>query len=230
VLETYGVQFIGYPDIRPIAAGFRKKVAISDDEMVPEIDLIIEKQLGIEIVPVPDLYVATSGVGAFLTASKDEIYVDQRTLDHDMPTYRFGVTHEISHLYLHEGLWDRADFRSITEFAEWWGSLDPVVHAALEFQASAFASLVLVPSRLLKPVFQKTVALNIAKLRGLQIRDKQSAFDICYRATCSEVAPEFQVHQTTIGVRADFDALPDQLAVDLFGPDHGLVTRKRWHR
>lgn len=221
------VPWIDYETLRQRADEFRRRFDVT--EVVCPIERIAEFGLGLDIIPVPDLH-TNRDISGYLTADRSAIMVDAYCCDHREGTFRYTLAHELAHLELHADLWERLRFENA---AEWRDAIASVLtdeqYSAIEWQANAFAGLVLVPGSLLCSLFEEEVPSIVetaAQYRGSQ---PQTCFDVCLQVICERMARRFVVHPLTVGVRCDYDGLSDEFAVRLLGPPHGLVTRGRLH-
>ena len=219
------VPLIDYGDLKQRAEEFRRR--FDNDEIVFPIESIVEFQLGLDIVPVPDLHkrVSTSG---YLAQDRSEIMVDEYCLKHREGTYRYTLAHEVAHLELHGDLWQRLSFRDAIEWREVFTSaLTDAEYGAIEWQANVFAGLVLVPEHHLRVVFDRHAASILELAKQYQGADQQTCFDVSFQVLSERMAEEFVVYPLTVGVRCDYDGLSDEFASQMFGPDHEIVARRR---
>jgi len=200
------------------------------DEMVCPIERIADVDLGLDIIPVENLYrqFGESRSSGYMTQDRTAIVVDDYCCHHMEETYRFTLAHELAHLELHEDWWEQCAFNSPEDWrrAIQSGATD-AEYRGIEWQANAFAGLVLVPREFLQPLFEREGSRCAEILGRHEGHDRQTSFDIALEDMCDRVSQEFAVHPVTVGVRADYDGLTDALAARLFGDNHGTITRGR---
>jgi Zn-dependent peptidase ImmA (M78 family) len=134
---------LSYEQIRERADDFLKAYNPQIKIPVP-IEEIAEFSLDINIIPVPGLQKLIDCDG-FISSDFSSITVDQFVLEERETRYRFTVAHEIGHLWLHKGVFEKFAFDSIDEWKEFQTNIDEETYGWLEWQAYAFGGLVLVP-------------------------------------------------------------------------------------
>lgn len=145
------VHYLSYDDLRSRAASFRHQYHTSGSMPVP-IEQIVELTCELDIVPVPGLQ-HSFGVDAFIKTDMTTICVDEYMYSSVGNRYRFGLAHELAHAVLHQ-----KTYRSLesTDLASWkaaQGRIPEKDHRRLEWQAYAFAGLILVPTEALRDRF-----------------------------------------------------------------------------
>jgi Zn-dependent peptidase ImmA (M78 family) len=123
-----------------------------------DIEHIADVELGINIVPVPDL-LAVAEVDGFLSADRKEVYIDEAVFRHrQLYRYRFTIAHELAHLHLHTDLCATAKFRSVQEWKDFQDSIPEEDRSWFEWQAYSFAGLILVPADPLARFIRQAIA------------------------------------------------------------------------
>ncbi len=108
------VPFLTYEAIGRHAGRFLEKYHPTLDLPIP-IEAIIEFQLGLDIVPMPNLY-RDHGIEGFLTSDMTTIYVDNIQYEQYEQKYRFTLAHEVGHCVLHSKILREVSWRSIDEY------------------------------------------------------------------------------------------------------------------
>ncbi len=161
--------YISKADLRRHADEFLQRYNPAGTIPVP-IELIVEQQFGMDIVPVPGLEAHFDTV-AFLTRDAREIRVDEYVYLHRLNRYRFSLAHELAHRILHAALWQEFEFHDI---ASWKAAVSQSIpereYGYIEYHANSFAGLVLLPSPNLVAMFKDCVAM--AENNGLDIWDE----------------------------------------------------------
>lgn len=130
------------------------------------------------------------------------IYVDDYVYSSHPNRYRFSLAHEVAHAVMHQKVFRELAF---TDVAGWLRSQEAVsteAHGWLEWQAYAFAGLVLVPPDALRTRFDATVA-RVAE-QGVSLSE---ASDAARRMIARVLAREFEVSPSVIEKRLHYDSL-----------------------
>jgi Zn-dependent peptidase ImmA (M78 family) len=135
-------------------------------------------------------------VDGFISSDLTCITVDQFVLERRVNRYRFTLAHELGHWYLHRELYAELKFGSVSEWKQFQIEVDKADYDWLEYQAYAFAGLVLVPTGPLKAQFQS--AADAAERIGFSRLGEPEAFFECVTETLREV---FQVSDAVIAKR-----------------------------
>ena len=124
-------------------------------------------EFGIHVVAIHDL-LAAAEVDGFVASDGRTIYVDEGVYSHHLLyRYRFTLAHELAHVVLHLPLLSVARYRSIEEWRAFQADLSEQDRRWFEWQAYAFAGLVLVPQEALSVRIQD--AIDRAKESGLVV-------------------------------------------------------------
>ncbi|MFP4057457.1 MAG: ImmA/IrrE family metallo-endopeptidase [Candidatus Brocadiia bacterium] len=208
-------KILSYEDLRRTAASFFAQYHLSGTIPVP-IEHIAEQELDLHIVPVPGLAQAQRihdrGIVEFITGDLREIHVDEYIWRHRHSRYRFTIAHEIGHRVLHRRLYERRSFRSVQEWKAFINSIPPEEHGWYEWQAYAFAGLVLVPSEPLRESLGRhfrEVSDRVAQ-EGIRLA---AVYDRVWDMVLDTVGKEFEVSTQVIQKRVDKDRLQDEFRV-----------------
>ena len=192
-MGEFPLQRLSYGDLRRHAARFLDVHHPSRTIPVP-IEEIAEARLGLDIVPVPGLQETLPsdefGVIGYLTSDLREIHVDDWIWHHRYNRYRFTIAHEIGHAVLHKELYEGRQVDSIESWKVFINSIPDEVHGWYEWQAYAFAGLVLVPEVPLREAVSRHLA-NVAQ----RLKDENIPFaavrDTVWDLVLEQVAKEF---------------------------------------
>jgi Zn-dependent peptidase ImmA (M78 family) len=135
-------------------------------------------------------------VDGFISSDLTCITVDQFVLERRLSRYRFTLAHELGHWYLHRELYAELRFGSVSEWKLFLEEVDDTDYGWLEYQAYAFAGLVLVPTGHLKAQFQS--AANAAERIGFSRQGELEAF---YEYVIETLREVFQVSDAVIAKR-----------------------------
>jgi hypothetical protein len=111
-----------------------------------DIEKILTKSLGIDIVPEPDLQIDAYLRKDYHIAVNQEKYMDTR-YDSQM---RFSLAHELGHFVLHKHIFDHLDFTTLEEYLAFYEEISKQDYNVFELQANEFAINLLVPREALE--------------------------------------------------------------------------------
>ena len=143
-------HFMSYREIGERAEEFLCNYHPSQKLPIP-IERIIEFDLGLDIVPLPNLY-TDFRISGFLAFDRSAIYVDEKQFSFYPEKYRFTLAHEVGHLILHGECFEEISWNNLDEYIDSIMSLDREMLDRLEVQGNLFAEQVLVPERVLLKV------------------------------------------------------------------------------
>ena len=208
-MGEFPLPFLPYDRLRAAADRFLDQYHPSRAIPVP-IEQIAEMRLGIDIVPVPGLQQALQsddfGVVGYITSDLKEIHVDEWIWNNRYNRYRFTIAHEIGHAVLHRELYGGQHFDSVGSWKAFINSIPEETHGWYEWQAYAFAGLVLVPEAPLREAAARRLAriTDWLKQKNVAIATvSETVWDI----VLEQVAGEFEVSIDVIRKRAEKDAL-----------------------
>jgi Zn-dependent peptidase ImmA (M78 family) len=135
-------------------------------------------------------------VDGFISSDLTCITVDQFVLERRLNRYRFTLAHELGHWHLHRELYAELRFGSVNEWKQFQNEVDKADYDWLEYQAYAFAGLVLVPTGHLKAQFQ--LAANAAERIGFSRQGEPEAF---YEFVIETLREVFEVSDAVIAKR-----------------------------
>lgn len=192
---------LSYDDLRVRAEDFLDE--FHDERTLPvPIEEIVEFDFQIEIIPIDGIQ-EDLDVDAFLTADLKRLYVDQFVMQHRRRRYRFSLAHELGHHELHRVLYMQSRINSIADWRALQESITEDAYAWFEYQAHAFAGLVLVPSRELLQAFEGGV--KSARDAGMTDQTLWSEAGKTYLSKW--LADQFDVSTDVIEKRLDKDRL-----------------------
>lgn len=197
---AFKAPYLPYDRIREEAEAFFTRYHPNRTIPVP-IDLIVERDFGMDIITLPGLQENFDTV-AFISRDLTAIYVDEHVFQSRENRYRFSIAHELGHRILHSETFGQLDFRDIESWKQVATNIPEREYGLLEFHASSFAGLVLVPELELRNTF--LAAANRAKEAGFNLTDAGTGV----RDTIEGyVARGFVVSQAVVHRRVEFDGL-----------------------
>lgn len=135
--------FLPYHTLQARADDFLRRYHPEGSLPVP-IEEIAEFRLGLNIIPVPGLH-RSFEIDGFTSGDLQDISVDESIYENHRSRYRFTLAHEVGHIVLHRHLYEGTSIRNAREWKKFINDMPLKDHSSLEFQAYAFAGLVLVP-------------------------------------------------------------------------------------
>jgi len=165
------------------------------------IEEIAEIKCGLDIIPLPGLRDLLE-IDGFISSDLSCITVDKFILERRLNRYRFTLAHELGHFYLHQDIYSALKFASLDEWKQFQREVDESDYNWLEYQAYAFAGLVLVPTGHLRAQFQS--AAEAAERIGFTRQGEAEAFLEYVAEVLREV---FQVSDAVIAKRLRYESL-----------------------
>jgi len=198
------VRWLTFEDLRSKAEAFLSRYHPSREIPVP-IESIVEFELGCDIVPVPGLHSMIDADG-YTTSDMRTIGVDDYEYRNYPRRYRFTLAHEVGHIVLHEYIYKQHLFGSLAEWKAFVRSFPPKDYGRLEFQAYAFAGLVLVPADALL----REARSSWEKLLGREpsLADDMESGRVCL---AEELTDPFDVSRQVLSRRLEKDGIPERL-------------------
>ncbi|MGB6044083.1 MAG: ImmA/IrrE family metallo-endopeptidase [Pirellulales bacterium] len=164
---------------------------------------IIEFELGMDIVPTPGLHQFLE-VDGFITSDLCEIWVDQFVYASRPGRYRFTLAHEVGHSILHTDIFQSQVFHSVADWKAFVNSIPDKEHGWLEYQAYAFAGLVLVPREQLETATRKCV--DMIRSEGIDLKEN---WDFAWSRIAAFLSKQFEVSSAVIEKRLEKDRLSE---------------------
>ncbi|MBI3270006.1 MAG: ImmA/IrrE family metallo-endopeptidase [Planctomycetes bacterium] len=190
-------------DLRRKAAEFLARHHPTGGIPIP-IEELVEFQLGVNIVPMPGLHEMLEA-DAFTSSELADVHVDEFIYRCRPTRYRFTLAHEVGHMVLHRDLYLPRHFASLVEWRAFVQSIPEKEHGWLEYQAHAFAGLVLVPP---EPLVRET-AKCVARVQAEGLRLSEN-WDFAWTRIAAFLGKTFAVSSQVIERRLNKDELPSQ--------------------
>lgn len=203
---SLGVPFLPKVDIASKANAFLEEHNLTSIPI--NIELITERDFEIHIVPFSSLK-REYGIDGYSAHDGSIIYVDGYAYHETPNRLRFTVAHELGHLILHRPYFQQVNWSSVEEWIEILGQLDTKDIDWMEYQALAFAGLVLVPQSNLKTCFDEqlqSLQSQIQRARSSGVSRADYIETVIY-AIADRLSRKFEVSIGVIGKRIDFDSL-----------------------
>ena len=165
------------------------------------IEEIAEFRFKMNIVPIPGLHLAFE-IDGFISSDLSTISVDEFVYDSRPGRYRFTLAHELGHAVLHRRIYQAARFGRIKEWMRFVTEIGIKEYEWLEWQAYAFAGLILVPPAPLKKKLSE--ATHRAHRAGFSISKEP---EVAGMYIASWIAKQFNVSSQVIEKRLVRDEL-----------------------
>jgi len=170
------------------------------------IEEIVEFDLGLDVVPLPNLH-RDFQIESWLSHDTKSIFVDLRQCEAMETRYRFSLAHEVGHLLLHADLYRGSRLASFEGWLAFHEGLDPILRDNMEWQARSLAGRILVPAApLLKQAQQ---LLDRARKRLPKAVSSEALF-----GSISIPLDVFNVHEEVVRIRLSGDRLGRRLRMD----------------
>jgi len=207
---SLNVPFLPKTEIAAKANAFLTKYSLSSIPI--DIELVVERDLGIHIVPYSYLK-REYGVDGCSAYNGSTIYVDGYAYNQVTNRLRFTVAHELGHLILHKQYLQQVSWSSVEEWMHTLGQLNTKDIEFMEYQAHAFAGLVLVPQDELKIRFNEQLQefqpqIQQARDNGLSQADYVGHLVF---AIADRLSREFEVSREAITKSIRFDSLEQSI-------------------
>jgi hypothetical protein len=172
------------------------------------IDLIAERDLGLEIVTIPGLQEHFE-VEGHLSSDLKSIYVDDYIFKQRVNRFRFTIAHELGHFELHKHLFDDVQFGCVADWKQFLEELDPYTYKALERQGPQFGAFLLAPRQELRTAFLNHFGEVERKIEGSwgPIDKHPELVNVAMDMISEALAPIFEVSQEVIAKRIITDKL-----------------------
>ena len=198
-----------YEDIRIESENFLKEYHPSGEIPIP-IEYIADCKIGINIVPIPNLYRSTS-VNGYLSSDQTCIFVDQTQYDQYDTKFRFTVAHEVGHYVLHKECYENIDWNDEKDYYEFYSSVDPHEMGWFETQGNWFAAQVLVPQGQLREV-----CYNVVKERAKDLEPLGELSPNAWEYLSNDIAKPFNVAPMVVQLRIQKENIDDEIKLKDF--------------
>lgn len=178
-----------------------------------DIELVAEQKYDMDIVPFSGLR-SEYGIDGYSAFDFTTIYVDEFVYTQRPTRLRFTVAHELGHRVLHEKYLKTLEFSSVSEWVEViLENLDRSDYEKMEYQANAFAGLVLVPQNHLEVGFKEQMDLLIGLIREANSNGfpRDDYIEIVVDSIAEELARRFEVSPDVLKIRIKSDSLGEMV-------------------
>ena len=198
-----GAPYLKYEAIGKRADEFLKKYHPGLELPVP-IEKIVEFDLKLDIIPMPNLY-KDHDIEGFITSDMTAIYVDNIQYEIYEQKYRFTLAHEVGHYVLHSKSLRDITWGSVEEYIKMRLSVNPRDLDWFETQGHWFAEQVLLPRKRFLEVVRGVVEDNRTLIKGIPA-DPKTIFEYLSNV----IAPPFNVSPGVVKCRIGRRDLEDE--------------------
>lgn len=191
---------LSYDDIRQLASDFLRQYHSAGTVPIP-IEEIVEFRFKIDIIPVENLQAAYE-IDGFISSDLKAIYVDEFVWQRRPGRYHFTLAHELAHAILHRRIYQAHRFETVEEWKRFQEEISEEDRRWLEWQAYAFAGLVLAPAEPLQDLYRK--AVRKAAIAGLPV---QQADEVALPYIAEWISRRLQVSPQVVERRLRYDGL-----------------------
>jgi len=211
--EPLCVPYLPNEDIWKAARDFLQQTHAENSIPIP-IERMVES-LKIDIVPMRGLQ-RTFQMEGCTSRDRSTIYVDEWVANHREPRYRFTLAHEVGHIRLHPQIFERLQDEASTpeKWRGFFARLPEPDQLKIEFQAYAFAGLVLVPPQHLVHEYDRVAPGVRQMMRASSLEDvpREKVLEIAWEKLTAMISPAFNVSNAVIRRRLKFDGFkPEDL-------------------
>ncbi len=161
ILRDLYVPFRTEDEIESIAEEFlwahQPEVLTSSAILPTDIELIVERSLGLDIIPFSG-YRNHLRLDGSISTDLTSITVDEYVFTHVLNRLRFTLAHEVGHLRLHSDVIEALRPRTCVQWCDQQLSLPESLRQRMEIQASHFAGCTLVPAKNLRKAYDEADA------------------------------------------------------------------------
>ena len=208
-MSDISVPYLKYSEVRDFADKFLARYHPSLDLPIP-IEQIVEFQMDIDIFPMHGLATDFDGdsleVEGYTSLHRKTITVDNWIYLNRPYRYRFTLAHEVGHYFMHTAVYESEPFKNIDEWKDFIRNFPQSEYDKFEWQAYAFAGLILVPGAPLEKVIEQRLKEVVDKVKQQGLNPKNFS-EYIWDTVCEIVGENFEVSSAVISKRVDFDNL-----------------------
>lgn len=194
---------IGYrsdENIREAALEILRKYHPNDTIPIP-IESIIEFDLELDIIPVPNLH-KNHGIDGALSQDFSQIYVDDYAFENWPNRHRFTLAHEVGHYVLHKSDLENGEINTVEDWLDYAKEIAGIGNW-FETQAHTFAGYILIPPHHLESQFNRFLPeiekmIQAAKNSGIE---RARYLDGAVYAMAAKLSEVFYVSESAAKVR-----------------------------
>ena len=205
------VKFLSYEQIAEHAIGFLKRLKYEGIIPVP-IEKIIDRDLKINIVPIPDLF-RTFDVNAITSSDLRTVYVDEYLFTNLDRAYRFTLAHELGHIVLHRDFYRSIKLRGLIDWKKFITDVEEKEYQYLELQANNFGGLFLVPQKELVDHFELQLRdlLRSSIMGRFEGLNRADYVDLMMKVLGEKLTEVFEVSSQVIRIRMEKSNLVEKI-------------------
>ncbi|NOQ22897.1 MAG: ImmA/IrrE family metallo-endopeptidase [Candidatus Aegiribacteria sp.] len=174
-----------------------------DDEIPIDIEMIIEDDLNIEIIPVTNMQ-QDLDIEGFTLANWSSIYIDEHVYTNCENRARATLAHEVGHFELHKDILNQAasdhGVHDKYSWMDFYNSMKDNIRQRFEYQGYTFAGMILVPTRYLTSLFLEVLPSTqdqISDAKAAKLRRKDY-LDPVIENIAIKLVPQFEVSMSLL--------------------------------
>lgn len=148
-MSNLPIKFYTHQELETMAEVFLEAFHKPQDSPLVEIDMIVEADLDIRILPYSNLE-TFHGLHGYLALSLKAIYIDQNIMDSDLfeRRFRFTVAEEVGHYMLHRDLF--AGVKTPDDYLNAVDRISSKEYAKMDIDAKYLGGAILMPSEIFR--------------------------------------------------------------------------------
>lgn len=210
-MSDISLPYLQYDEVRRIADEFLAQYHPALEIPIP-IERIIEFKMKIDIFPMPGLSTDFDGdsleVVGYTSLHRKTITVDEWIYNNRINRYRFTLAHEVGHIIMHRALYEMEPFKNIDQWKEFIKNFPLSEYKKFEWQAYAFAGLVLAPRSRLETVIEERMSEVLEAVKSSKI-DLRNAAEYIWDQVCELASKDLEVSAEVINKRIGFDKIKE---------------------
>jgi Zn-dependent peptidase ImmA (M78 family) len=197
------VKFLSYEQIAEQASDFLKKLKYEGIIPVP-IEKIIDRDIKINIVPIPNLF-RTFDINAITSSDLKTIYVDEYLYTNLDRAYRFTLAHELGHIVLHRDFYRSIKIKGLSDWKRFIADVEEKDYQYLELQANNFGGLLLVPQKELAEHFELKLKglIRSSIMERFEGLNRADYVDLTLKIIAEKLTDVFEVSSRVIKIRME---------------------------
>ncbi|MFA5086366.1 MAG: ImmA/IrrE family metallo-endopeptidase [Candidatus Paceibacterota bacterium] len=182
-------------DIKSKADDFRLKYWGKDIPI--DIEMVAEKELGIKIIPIPNL-IRLASVDALITSKWDIVFTDDFYYSERENRFRFSLAHELGHYVLHKEVYEAFGIKNIDDYNKFFNDMTQENYSLFESQANRFANYLLIPADILCEEIKNIINGNEEYKIFKKVENKINylAYSLCDKFKVNETPMEIAIKKS----------------------------------
>lgn len=192
--ENFKAAYISKEEIEKVASEIRNKY-LSTHRIPVEVLSFAEFDLNLEF---EFAHIQHLGYDAFLRPDLTGIWFDREVFKNQsfQRRLRFTTAHELAHLFLHKGIYEKLTFLSVEKWIKFIGDVPLLQYQRIEWQADEFAGRFLMPTKELSRALDQT--MEDLEREGFLTEEEERVLELCCQSMHSDFGVSFPAMQTRL--------------------------------